>query len=162
MEVDPDDVEPAVQRILITAVAAGGTFGSIGGLSVEVAAGDGSPMARYEVPDAPMDTAPVLGECYRRSGSWRFRSRGQGYTSGPAARAADYGIRPQALPAAPVAGPAMTEVDKVDEVPAPAPLPSRSPSPGAGPSPASRRDRGRPGSWSEADWRSARAPGTSG
>lgn len=149
LEVDPDDVEPAVQRILITAVADGGTFGSIGGLSVEVAAGDGSPMARYEVTDAAMDTALVLGECYRRSGSWRFRAMGQGYTSGPAALAADYGIRPQALPAAPVAGPAMTEVDKVDEAPAPAPLPS--PSPEAGPSPASRQDRGRPGSWSEAD-----------
>ncbi|MGW1774271.1 TerD family protein [Streptomyces sp. NPDC002104] len=116
LEVDPDDVEPSVQRILIAALTAGGTFGAVDGLSVEVAAGDGTPMARYEVTDAAMDTALVLGECYRRNGAWRFRAVGQGYTGGPDALAADYGIRPQALPAAPappVDGPVPTEVDKV-------------------------------------------------
>ncbi|MEV7522500.1 TerD family protein [Streptomyces sp. NPDC091371] len=119
LEVDPDDVEPAVQRVLIAAFAAGGPFGAVDGLYVEVAAGDGTPVARYEAADAAMDTALVLGECYRRDGAWRFRAVGQGYTAGPAALAADFGIRPEALPAAPVTGPAMTEVDKVDAAPPP-------------------------------------------
>ncbi|MFJ7268064.1 TerD family protein [Streptomyces sp. NPDC099050] len=151
LEVDPDGVEPSVQRILIAALTAGGTFGAVDGLSVEVAAEDGTPpLARYEVTDAEMDTALVLGECYRRGGAWRFRAVGQGYTSGPDALAADYGIRPQALPAAPVAGPAMTEVDKENEVPAPAaaltPAPTPAPAPAAvEPLSAPRRDPGRAG-----------------
>ncbi|MCJ0870829.1 TerD family protein [Streptomyces sp. AP-93] len=150
LEVDPDDVEPSVRRILIAALTAGGTFGAVDGLSVEVAAGDGAPVARYEVTDAEMDTALVLGECYRRSGAWRFRAVGQGYTSGPDALAADYGIRPQALPAAPVAGPAMTEVDKRDGVPAP--VTARTPAPAAAePLPAPRRDPGRAGGPPRAD-----------
>lgn len=150
LEVDPDDVEPSVQRILIAALTAGGTFGAVDGLSLEVAAGDGPPMARYEVTDAEMDTALVLGECYRRNGAWRFRAVGQGYTSGPDALAADHGIRPQALPAAPVAGPAVTEVDKTDGAPAPAA--SRAAAPAAAERlPAPRRDPGRAGGTPWAD-----------
>ncbi|MFF3211119.1 TerD family protein [Streptomyces sp. NPDC002886] len=144
LEVDPDGVEPSVQRILIAALTAAGTFGAVDGLYVEVTAGDGTPMARYEVTGAEMDTALVLGECYRRDGAWRFRAVGQGYTGGPDALAADHGIRPRALPAAPVAGPPMTEVDKEDEVPAP--VAARTPAPAAaGPLPAPRRDPGRGG-----------------
>ncbi|WP_329385519.1 TerD family protein [Streptomyces sp. NBC_01351] len=152
LEVDPDTVEPAVQRILITAIAAGGRFGAVDGLYVEVVAGDGTPAARYEATGATMDTALVLGECYRRDGAWRFRAVGQGYTSGPAALAADYGIRPQALPAAPVAGPAMTEVDKVEAgTAAPPPVAAtQAPAPAAAePLPATRQDRGRPGGWAD-------------
>ncbi|MFF3314356.1 TerD family protein [Streptomyces sp. NPDC003035] len=112
LEVDEEAVEPAVQRVLIVVLAAGGTFGAVAGLSVEVAGAEGPPVARYEVTDAGGETALVLGECYRRNGAWRFRAVGQGYSAGPAALAADYGIPPEALPAAPVPGPAMTEVHK--------------------------------------------------
>ncbi|MFF4008183.1 TerD family protein [Streptomyces sp. NPDC001717] len=155
LEVDPDDVDPDVQRVLIAAFTAGGPFGAVDGLSAEVTAG-GATAARYEVTDAVMDTALVLGECCRRSGAWRFRAVGQGYTGGPAALAADFDIRPDALPAAPVAGPAMSEVDKT---PGPPPRPSAAPSlpappaspaepaaepPRAEPLPAPGRDSGRP------------------
>ncbi|GAA3381374.1 hypothetical protein GCM10020367_72370 [Streptomyces sannanensis] len=112
LEVDEKAVEPAVQRVLIAVLAAGGTFGTTAGLSVEVAGGEGPPVARYEVTDAGGETALVLGECYRRNGAWRFRAVGQGYSAGPAALAADYGIPAEALPTAPVPGPAMTEVHK--------------------------------------------------
>ncbi|MGX1135706.1 stress response protein SCP2 [Streptomyces glaucescens] len=112
LEVDEEAVEPAVQRVLIAVLATGGAFGAVTGLSVEVADGEGSPVARYEVTDAGGETALVLGECYRRNGVWRFRAVGQGYSAGPAAFAAEYGIPAEALPAAPVPGPPMAEVHK--------------------------------------------------
>ncbi|MFD7263430.1 TerD family protein [Streptomyces sp. NPDC059874] len=145
LEVDPDDVEPSVQRILIAVLAAGGPFGAVDGLCLEVANGAGTPAVRYEATDATMDTALVLGECYRRDGAWRLRAVGQGYTGGPAALAADFGIRPEALPAAPPAGPAVTEVDKVDAAPTPPPVAARAPAPAAAePLPAPRQEPGRP------------------
>jgi tellurite resistance protein TerA len=67
-------VEPGVQRVLIVVLAAGGTFGAVAGLSIEVAGDDGPPVARYEVTDAGGETALVLGECYPRNGAWRFRA----------------------------------------------------------------------------------------
>ncbi|MEU6984332.1 TerD family protein [Streptomyces sp. NPDC046324] len=112
LEVDEEAVEPAVQRVLIAVLASGGAFGAVAGLSVEVAGGEGPPVARYEVADAGDETAMVLGECYLRNGSWRFRAVGQGYGAGPAALAADFDIPAEALPAAPVPGPVMAEVHK--------------------------------------------------
>ncbi|MEV6551525.1 TerD family protein [Streptomyces sp. NPDC051597] len=117
LEVDEEAVEPAVQRVLIAVLATGGTFGAVTGLSVEVAGGDGPPVARYEVTDAGGETALVLGECYRRSGSWRFRAVGQGYGAGPAALAAAYGISAESLSAM-VPGLATAEVHK-EAVPSP-------------------------------------------
>ncbi|MCX5195729.1 TerD family protein [Streptomyces sp. NBC_00249] len=118
LEVDEEAVEPAVQRVLIAVLASGGTFVAVAGLSVEVAGGEGPLVVRYEVTDAGGETALVLGECYRRNGAWRFRAVGQGYRAGPAALAADHGIPLEALPAAPVPGPAMTEVHKEAAPPA--------------------------------------------
>ncbi|MGC0327555.1 stress response protein SCP2 [Streptomyces sp. SAI-170] len=118
LEVDEEAVEAAVQRVLVVVFAAGGTFGSVAGLSVEVTGAEGRPVARYEVAHADGESALVLGECYRRDGAWRFRAVGQGYSAGPAALAADHGIPAQALPTAPVPGPAMTEVHK-EAAPAP-------------------------------------------
>ncbi|WP_051786632.1 MULTISPECIES: TerD family protein [Streptomyces] len=108
LQVDERAVEPAVQRVLIAVFAPGGTFGAV----VEVAGGEGRAVARYEPVDAGGETALVLGELYRRDGAWRFRAVGQGYTAGPAALAADYGVPTGCLPAAPLPGPAMTEVHK--------------------------------------------------
>ncbi|MEV7617294.1 TerD family protein [Streptomyces sp. NPDC089799] len=118
LALDPHGVEPSVQRVLIAAVTAGGPFGAVDGLCAEVAGGDGAQVARYEVTDAGGETALVLGECYRRNGTWRFRAVGQGYAAGPEALAADFGIPVAALPAPPVPGPAPTEVHKGPE-PAP-------------------------------------------
>ncbi|WP_327259761.1 TerD family protein [Streptomyces sp. NBC_01240] len=122
LEVDEEAVEAAVQRVLIAVLATGGTFDAVTGLSVEVAGGEGPPVARYEVTDAGGDTALVLGECYRRNGAWRFRAVGQGYSAGPAALAADFGIPAEALPTALLPGSAMAEVHK-EAVPPPGVIP---------------------------------------
>ncbi|MGC0314457.1 TerD family protein [Kitasatospora acidiphila] len=55
--------------------------------------GSGLEIARYQLADeAGTETAMVFGELYRHSGDWKFRAVGQGYASGLAGIAADYGV----------------------------------------------------------------------
>ncbi len=54
---------------------------------------DGAEMARYDLSeDASMETAMVFGELYRSGAEWKFRAVGQGYASGLASIAADFGV----------------------------------------------------------------------
>ncbi|QTT77545.1 TerD family protein [Streptomyces mobaraensis NBRC 13819 = DSM 40847] len=54
----------------------------------------GAELARYELAagDAGDETAMVFGELYRHGAEWKFRAVGQGYASGLAGIAADYGV----------------------------------------------------------------------
>ncbi|WP_411977106.1 TerD family protein [Streptomyces solicathayae] len=108
LTVDLDRVEPAIERIVLAASSDGGTFGRVPGLYVRVVdAGSGSELARYDSTDATVETAFILGELYRRQGAWKFRAVGQGYDSGLAGLATDFGIavdEPQ-RPAAPAPAP---------------------------------------------------------
>ncbi|MFD7221954.1 TerD family protein [Streptomyces sp. NPDC059892] len=108
LAVDLARVEPAVERIVVAASADGGSFGRVPGLRVRVLdAASGTEIARYESQDATVETAFLLGELYRRQGSWKFRAVGQGYGSGLAGLATDFGISvddepaPRTAPAAP-------------------------------------------------------------
>ncbi|MFF8845583.1 TerD family protein [Streptomyces sp. NPDC015127] len=102
--VDLDRVEAAVDRVVLAASADGGTFGQVPGLHIRVLdAASGAELARYDSQDATVETAFVLGELYRRQGAWKFRAVGQGYGTGLAGLATDFGItvdEPQ-RPAAP-------------------------------------------------------------
>jgi tellurium resistance protein TerD len=50
-------------------------------------------MARYDLTeDASVETAMVFGELYRHGAEWKFRAIGQGYSSGLAGIAQDYGV----------------------------------------------------------------------
>jgi stress response protein SCP2/uncharacterized protein YegL len=91
VQVQLSTVEADVERIVIGASAEGRPFGEISGLVVEVSSGAGV-LARYAVQDASSETAFLLGELYRRSGAWRFRAIGQGYDSGLAGFATDFGV----------------------------------------------------------------------
>ncbi|QFG27506.1 TerD family protein [Actinomadura sp. WMMB 499] len=54
---------------------------------------DGTELARYDLSeDASMETAMVFGELYRAGTDWKFRAVGQGYASGLAGIAADFGV----------------------------------------------------------------------
>ncbi|MFD5426216.1 TerD family protein [Streptomyces sp. NPDC127084] len=91
--IDLGRVEPSVERIVLAASADGGSFGQVPGLYVRVIdPADGAEIARYESADATVETAFILGELYRRQGGWRFRAVGQGYQSGLAGLATDFGI----------------------------------------------------------------------
>jgi tellurium resistance protein TerD len=50
-------------------------------------------IARYDLSeDASTETAMVFGELYRNGSEWKFRAVGQGYASGLAGIARDYGV----------------------------------------------------------------------
>ena len=52
----------------------------------------GESRVQFSVPDAGAETAMVLGELYLRGDEWKFRAVGQGWDSGLAGLATDYGI----------------------------------------------------------------------
>ena len=54
---------------------------------------NGNELARYDLSeDASTETAMVFGEVYRHGAEWKFRAVGQGYASGLAGIARDYGV----------------------------------------------------------------------
>ena len=54
---------------------------------------NGSELARYDLSEeASTETAMLFGELYRHNGEWKFRAVGQGYASGLAGIARDYGV----------------------------------------------------------------------
>ncbi|MGW0660287.1 VWA domain-containing protein [Streptodolium elevatio] len=109
VEVNLAKVEPGIERIVLCASADGGTFGQMAGLVLRLfEAGTQAELARFEMA-ATTETAFVSGELYRRGGQWKFRAVGQGYASGLAGLATDFGISVDDPPPAatrPVAPPA--------------------------------------------------------
>jgi tellurium resistance protein TerD len=54
---------------------------------------DGSEITRYDLSeDASSETAMIFGEVYRNAGEWKFRAVGQGYSTGLAGIARDFGV----------------------------------------------------------------------
>ncbi|MCX4647267.1 MULTISPECIES: TerD family protein [unclassified Streptomyces] len=124
ISVDLARVEPAIENVVLAASADGGSFGQVPGLYIRVLdAADGAEIARYDSADASVETAFVLGELYRRQGAWKFRAVGQGYGTGLAGLAGDYGItvdEPQTPAPTPAPAPAPTPAPKPEVTPAPA------------------------------------------
>ncbi|MGP4114973.1 VWA domain-containing protein [Streptomyces sp. 4N509B] len=127
--VDLTALEPEVERVVLAASADGGTFGQLAGLRLRLLDGaggaDGAELARFEMTDATTETAFVSGELYRRGGQWRFRAVGQGYASGLAGLATDFGITVDDAPATPP-GPAPAAAASVAH-PASVPPPASAP-----------------------------------
>ncbi|MBH0776069.1 TerD family protein [Nocardia bovistercoris] len=74
--------------------ARGQSFGQIRNAYIRVIdAVTGAELARYDLTeDASTETAMVFGELYRHGPEWKFRAIGQGYASGLAGIARDYGV----------------------------------------------------------------------
>ncbi|RSO08566.1 Tellurium resistance [Streptomyces sp. WAC 06783] len=107
LAVDLARLEPAVDKVVLAASADGGAFGRVAGLHIRVLdAGSGAELARFDSQDATAETAFVLGELYRRQGAWKFRAVGQGYDTGLAGLATDFGISVEEEP--PATAPAPT------------------------------------------------------
>ncbi|MFF5042688.1 TerD family protein [Streptomyces nigra] len=130
--VDLPRVEPSIETVILAASADGGAFGQVPGLYIEVRDAQGAVVARFDSTGATVETAFVLGEFYRRQGAWKFRAVGQGYGTGLAGLATDYGIsvdEPQQAaptPAAPMTPPpappvTMPPPPAMPPVPPPAP-----------------------------------------
>ncbi|MCG7528705.1 TerD family protein, partial [Streptomyces sp. OfavH-34-F] len=92
LEVDLAALGADVERVALCASADGGTFGRVPGLHLRLLdAASGAQLARFDMAAGP-ETAFVCGELYRRAGGWKFRAVGQGYASGLAGLATDFGI----------------------------------------------------------------------
>ncbi|MGY5081654.1 TerD family protein [Streptomyces nigrescens] len=132
LAVDLAAVEPAVDKVVLAASADGGSFGSVPGLHIRVLdAAGGAELARFDSQDAGAETAFVLGELYRRQGAWKFRAVGQGYDTGLAGLATDFGISvEEPAPPQPPA-PAPAPAAPAPPPPAMAPAPPMAPPPPA-------------------------------
>ena len=69
-------------------------FGQVSNAFIRVVnAADDRELTRFDLSeDASTETAMVFGELYRRGPEWKFRAVGQGYASGLAGIARDYGV----------------------------------------------------------------------
>jgi tellurium resistance protein TerD len=74
--------------------ARGQSFGQVSNAFIRVVdRSNGTELARYDLTeDASTETAMIFGELYRNNGEWKFRAVGQGYASGLAGIAKDYGV----------------------------------------------------------------------
>ncbi|MGW7356096.1 TerD family protein [Streptomyces sp. NPDC054802] len=76
------------------ATARGQSFGQVRNAFIRVVnQAGGAELARYDLSeDASTETAMVFGELYRNGAEWKFRAVGQGYASGLAGIASDFGV----------------------------------------------------------------------
>ncbi len=91
----PADVEKVVFPVSIyEADERNQSFGQVRNAFMRVVnQADGKEIARYDLTeDASTETAMVFGEVYRHGGEWKFRAIGQGYASGLAGIASDFGV----------------------------------------------------------------------
>lgn len=107
LEVDLTQLSQSVAKVVLAASADGGAFGQVPGLRlVATDAASGAELATFAM-EADNETAFVSGELYQRNGQWKLRAIGQGYSSGLAGLATDFGIsvegepEPQAAPPLP-------------------------------------------------------------
>jgi tellurium resistance protein TerD len=76
-------------------VARGQSFAQLRGARIRVLDQDGgAELARYDLATAGLttETALVFGELYRHGAEWKFRAVGQGYSTGVAGIARDFGV----------------------------------------------------------------------
>ncbi|WP_237535644.1 TerD family protein, partial [Streptomyces sp. SID3343] len=122
VRVDVGALGPEVQHVLVAASADGGTIGAVPGLVLRLYdANGGAELLNFPIVGATSETAFVFGEIYRRADQWKFRAVGQGYASGLAGLATDYGISVDDEPSAPA--------PQQPQAPRPAPAPAQQPPP---------------------------------
>ncbi|MFI6853122.1 TerD family protein [Streptomyces sp. NPDC050416] len=82
-----------VERIVVAASRyEGARFGELHDLRVTLADAVGESLLRFVIEDAGPVSAIIFGELYRRGEEWKFRAVGQGYESGLAGLATDFGV----------------------------------------------------------------------
>ncbi len=82
-----------VDRIVVAASRyAEARFGELEDLRVTLADAAGERLLRFAIDDAGAVSAIIFGELYRRGEEWKFRAVGQGYASGLAGLATDFGV----------------------------------------------------------------------
>jgi stress response protein SCP2 len=146
-------VPSGIDRIVVAASRyEGAGFGELEDLKMTLADGGGEGLLGFAIDDAGTVSAIIFGELYRRGEEWKFRAVGQGYDTGLAGLAADFGVdvdddagaeeatdsmegREQAAPAVPAPAPAAEQEQQVTPGLVPTPRP---PGDEAGPRKAAR------------------------
>lgn len=86
-------VPSGVDRIVVAASRYDGAgFGELEDLKVTLADGGGESFLKFAIDDAGTVGAIIFGELYRRGDEWKFRAVGQGYDTGLAGLAMDFGV----------------------------------------------------------------------
>ncbi|HSY14846.1 MAG TPA: TerD family protein [Jatrophihabitantaceae bacterium] len=91
----PADVDKIVFTVSIyDAEARQQSFGQVRNAYIRVVnQADSAELTRYDLSeDASTETAMIFGEVYRNGAEWKFRAVGQGYASGLAGIAKDFGV----------------------------------------------------------------------
>jgi tellurium resistance protein TerD len=91
----PAEVDKVVFPVSIyDAETRGQSFGQVRNAFIRVVnQADNSELARYDLSeDASNETAMIFGEVYRNGNEWKFRAVGQGYSTGLAGIARDFGV----------------------------------------------------------------------
>lgn len=82
-----------VERVVVAASRYGDArFGDLGDLRIAIADRTGEALLGFSITDAGVESAFIFGELYRRGEEWKFRAVGQGYETGLAGLATDFGI----------------------------------------------------------------------
>ncbi|WP_432127866.1 TerD family protein [Streptomyces sp. bgisy082] len=93
ISLDLTAVPEDVVRIVVAASQDGGArFGDLDDLRLTLTDRSGEPLLGFSITDATVETAFIFGELYRRNEEWKFRAVGQGYETGLAGLATDFGI----------------------------------------------------------------------
>jgi stress response protein SCP2 len=136
IDVDLAQVPAEYQKIVIAASADGGTFGQVPNLQLVLSdVASGQPLATFQM-QASAETAFVCAEFYRRDAGWKFRAVGQGYASGLAGLASDFGIDVGESDAS-AAAPPPAAAPAPPPAPTPPPVAEAAPPPPAAPAPES-------------------------
>ncbi|WP_406719129.1 TerD family protein [Streptomyces althioticus] len=86
-------VPSGIDRIVIAASRYGeARFGELEDVRITLADAAGESLLRFAFDDAGSVTAVIFGELYRRGEEWKFRAVGQGYETGLAGLATDFGV----------------------------------------------------------------------
>ncbi|MEU3841068.1 TerD family protein [Streptomyces sp. NPDC028635] len=86
-------VPSGIERIVVAASRyRGARFGELDDVRVTLADSSGENLLRFTIDDADSVGAVIFGELYRRGTEWKFRAVGQGYDSGLAGLATDFGV----------------------------------------------------------------------
>jgi tellurium resistance protein TerD len=91
----PAEVDKVVFPVSIyDAETRGQNFGQVRNAFIRIVnQADNSEIARYDLTeDASNETAMIFGEVYRNNTEWKFRAVGQGYSTGLAGIARDFGV----------------------------------------------------------------------
>ncbi|MDX3590169.1 TerD family protein [Streptomyces sp. ID03-2B] len=128
---DLDAVPQEIDKVVVAASRyAGSRFGELDDLRLTLADSTGDGLVRFAVEGTDDVSAVIFGELYRRSGEWKFRAVGQGYASGLAGLATDYGVDIDDDAAEEPPGPE-AEAEPGPEADAPAPEPPAATGPDA-------------------------------